>query len=132
MGDGGHDDTLVLYGKFLDKQFLFTGNLEEKEERRTLKHCPDLKVNVLKASQHGNKKSSSPAFLEKTQTRAYSYLSWKEQSNETPPSGNIDTTGRVSIAKFIELTSKRLYVKGWIVGKSKVFDRKDKCCRLVK
>ncbi|HET5650795.1 TPA: ComEC family competence protein [Streptococcus pneumoniae] len=65
MGDGGHDDTLVLYGKFLDKQFLFTGNLEEKGEKDLLKHYPDLKVNVLKASQHGNKKSSSPAFLEK-------------------------------------------------------------------
>ncbi|WP_372985021.1 ComEC/Rec2 family competence protein, partial [Streptococcus pneumoniae] len=57
--------TLVLYGKFLDKQFLFTGNLEEKGEKDLLKHYPDLKVNVLKASQHGNKKSSSPAFLEK-------------------------------------------------------------------
>ncbi|HHD9521232.1 TPA: ComEC/Rec2 family competence protein [Streptococcus pneumoniae] len=65
MGDGGHDDTLVLYGKFLDKQFLFTGNLEEKGEKDLLKHYPDLKVNVLKAAQHGSKKSSSPAFLEK-------------------------------------------------------------------
>ncbi|MFR7046603.1 ComEC/Rec2 family competence protein, partial [Streptococcus pneumoniae] len=37
----------------------------EKGEKDLLKHYPDLKVNVLKASQHGNKKSSSPAFLEK-------------------------------------------------------------------
>ena len=29
----------------------------------------------------------------KTQTRVYSHLSWKEQSNETPSSGNLDTTG---------------------------------------
>ena len=33
MGDGGYDDSLILYGKFLDKHFLFTGNLEEKERR---------------------------------------------------------------------------------------------------
>ena len=65
IGDGGHDDTLVLYGKLLDKHFLFTGNLEEKGEKDLLKHYPDLEVDVLKAGQHGSKKSSSSAFLEK-------------------------------------------------------------------
>ena len=65
IGDGGHDDSLVLYGKLLDKHFLFTGNLEEKGEKDLLKQYPDLEVDVLKAGQHGNKKSSSSAFLEK-------------------------------------------------------------------
>ena len=64
MGDGGHEDSLVLYGKLLDKNFLFTGNLEEKGERDLLRQYPDLEVDVLKASQHGSKKSSSSAFLE--------------------------------------------------------------------
>ena len=64
MGDGGHEDSLVLYGKLLDKHFLFTGNLEEKGEKDLLKQYPDLEVDVLKASQHGSKKSSSSAFLE--------------------------------------------------------------------
>lgn len=65
MGDGGHEDSLVLYGKFLDKHFLFTGNLEEKGEKDLLKHYPDLKVDVLKAGQYGSKHSSSSAFLKK-------------------------------------------------------------------
>ena len=65
MGDGGHEDSLVLYGKLLDKNFLFTGNLEEKGEKDLLKRYPDLEVDVLKASQHGSKKSSSSVFLEK-------------------------------------------------------------------
>lgn len=64
MGDGGHEDSLVLYGKLLDKNFLFTGNLEEKGERDLLRQYPDLEVDVLKASQHGSKKSSSSDFLE--------------------------------------------------------------------
>ena len=64
IGDGGHEDSIVLYGKFLDKHFLFTGNLEEKGEKDLLKHYPDLEVDVLKAGQHGSKKSSSSAFLE--------------------------------------------------------------------
>lgn len=64
IGDGGHEDSLVLYGKLLDKHFLFTGNLEEKGEKDLLKQYPDLEVDVLKASQHGSKNSSSSAFLE--------------------------------------------------------------------
>lgn len=64
IGDGGYEDSLVLYGKLLDKYFLFTGNLEEKGEKALLKQYPDLEVDVLKAGQHGSKKSSSSAFLE--------------------------------------------------------------------
>ncbi len=65
IGDGDRDDSLVLYGKLLDKHFLFTGNLEEKREKDLLKHYPDLEVDVLKASQHGAKTSPNPTFLEK-------------------------------------------------------------------
>ena len=64
IGDGGHEDSLVLYGRLLDKHFLFTGNLEDKGEKDMLKYYPDLEVDVLKASQHGSKNSSSSAFLE--------------------------------------------------------------------
>lgn len=64
IGDGNHEDSLVLYGKLLDKNFLFTGNLQEKGEKDMLKQYPDLEVDVLKAGQHGSKKSSSSAFLE--------------------------------------------------------------------
>ena len=65
IGDGGYDDSLLLYGKLLDKHFLFTGNLKEKGEKDFLKQYPNLEVDVLKAGQHGSKTSSSPAFLEK-------------------------------------------------------------------
>ena len=65
MGEGGHEDSIVLYGKLLDKHFLFTGNLKEKREKELLKQYPNLEVDILKAGQHGSKTSSSPAFLEK-------------------------------------------------------------------
>ena len=65
IGDGDRDGSLVLYGKLLDKHFLFTGNLKEKGEKDLLKHYPDLEVDVLKAGQHGAKTSSNPVFLEK-------------------------------------------------------------------
>ncbi|RSK23332.1 ComEC family competence protein [Streptococcus oralis] len=65
VGYGDRDDSLVLYGKLLDKNFLFTGNLGNKGEKDLLQQYPDLQVDVLKAGQHGSKTSSSPAFLEK-------------------------------------------------------------------
>lgn len=65
IGDGSHSDSLLLYGKLLDKHFLFTGNLKEKGEKDLLKQYPDLEVDVLKVGQHGSKASSNPAFLEK-------------------------------------------------------------------
>ena len=64
IGDGNHDGSLVLYGKLLDKHFLFTGNLKEKGEKELLKQYPTLEVDILKAGQHGSKTSSSQAFLE--------------------------------------------------------------------
>ena len=65
IGDGDRDASLILYGKLLDKHFLFTGNLKEKGEKDLMKHYPDLEVDVLKAGQHGAKTSSNPVFLEK-------------------------------------------------------------------
>ena len=65
IGDGDRDGSLILYGKLLDKHFLFTGNLKEKGEKNLLKQYPTLEVDVLKVGQHGAKTSSNPAFLEK-------------------------------------------------------------------
>lgn len=64
-GEANPDDTLVLYGKLLDKHFLFTGNLKEKGEKDLVQQSPELQVDVLKAGQHGAKTASNPVFLEK-------------------------------------------------------------------
>ncbi|MCY7102036.1 DNA internalization-related competence protein ComEC/Rec2 [Streptococcus oralis] len=65
IGEADADDSLVLYGKLLDKHFLFTGNVKEKGEKELLKQYPDIEVDVLKVGQHGSKASSNPVFLEK-------------------------------------------------------------------
>ena len=64
IGDGGNDDSIVLYGALLGKNFLFTGDLEEVGEQKLIKAYPNLPVDVLKAGHHGSKGSSSMAFLE--------------------------------------------------------------------
>ena len=34
VGDGKNDDSIVLYGQFYQKRFLFTGDLEEAGEKK--------------------------------------------------------------------------------------------------
>ncbi|MBZ2116940.1 DNA internalization-related competence protein ComEC/Rec2 [Streptococcus gordonii] len=64
QGDGGNDDSIVLYGEFFRTKFLFTGDLEAPGEGQMVTAYPDLRVDVLKAGHHGSKGSSSPEFLE--------------------------------------------------------------------
>ncbi|SQF41826.1 competence protein ComEC [Streptococcus lutetiensis] len=64
VGDGGNNDSVVLYGNLLGKNFLFTGDLEEEGEEQMMATYPNLPVDVLKAGHHGSKGSSSPEFLD--------------------------------------------------------------------
>lgn len=60
---GNNNDSIVTYGKFYGKSFLFTGDLEREGEAELLKNYPNLKVDVLKVGHHGSKTSSSPKFI---------------------------------------------------------------------
>lgn len=67
VGDGGNNDSIVLYGKLLGSSFLFTGDLEKEGEEELMASYPNLKAGVLKAGHHGSKGSSSEAFLDQLQ-----------------------------------------------------------------
>ena len=43
IGDGGNNDSLVLYGKLLGTSFLFTGDLEKEGEEEPMTSYPNLK-----------------------------------------------------------------------------------------
>lgn len=62
-GDGGNNDSIVLYGRLLETNFLFTGDLEQGE-LDLIETYPNLPVDVLKAGHHGSKGSSYSAFLD--------------------------------------------------------------------
>ena len=64
IGDGGNNDSIVLYGKLLGSSFLFTGDLEKEGEEGLMASYPTLRASVLKAGHHGSKGSSSEAFLD--------------------------------------------------------------------
>ena len=67
IGDGGNNDSIVLYGKLLGNSFLFTGDLEKEGEEELMVSYPNLKAGILKAGHHGSKGSSSEAFLDQLQ-----------------------------------------------------------------
>lgn len=62
-GDGGNNDSVVLYGRLLETNFLFTGDLEQGE-LDLIESYPNLPVDVLKTGHHGSKGSSYPEFLD--------------------------------------------------------------------
>ncbi|MDG4519445.1 DNA internalization-related competence protein ComEC/Rec2 [Streptococcus suis] len=63
IGDGGNNDSIVLYGRLLKMNFLFTGDLEQGE-LDLITSYPQLPVDVLKAGHHGSKGSSYQEFLD--------------------------------------------------------------------
>ncbi|MDR0199842.1 MAG: DNA internalization-related competence protein ComEC/Rec2 [Streptococcaceae bacterium] len=62
-GKGDNNDSLVTYGNFFGKRWLFTGDLEREGEAELLQHYPSLKVDILKAGHHGSKTASDPDFI---------------------------------------------------------------------
>ena len=113
IGDGNRDDSLVLYGKLLDKHFLFTGNLKEKGEKDLLKQYPDLEVDVLKAGQHGAKTSSNPVFLEQLKPAITLILVGKNNRAKLPHQETL--TRLESIESKIYRTDQQgaIRFKGW-------------------
>lgn len=63
-GKGENNDSLVLYTRWANRTFLFTGDLEEEGERDFLSRYGDFSVDVLKVGHHGSKTSSSPEFID--------------------------------------------------------------------
>ena len=69
-GDGGNNDSVVLYGRLLNLSFLFTGDLEKEGEDKLMVAYPKLKTDILKAGHHGSKGASSAEFLRQIRPQA--------------------------------------------------------------
>ena len=113
IGDGDYEDSLVLYGKLLDKNFLFTGNLEEKGEKGLLKHYPDLKIDVLKAGQHGSKQSSSSAFLEQLKPEVILISVGKSNRTKLPHQETLTRLETINSKVYRTDQQGAIRFKGW-------------------
>ncbi|MGT2911205.1 DNA internalization-related competence protein ComEC/Rec2 [Streptococcus cameli] len=98
-GDGGNNDSLVLYGRLLDKNFLLTGDLEDGE-LELIERYPSLPVDVLKAGHHGSKGSSYPEFLDHIQPQISLISAGKNNRYKHPHQETLDRFKERDIAVY--------------------------------
>ncbi|WP_459499378.1 DNA internalization-related competence protein ComEC/Rec2 [Bacillus sp. C1] len=67
--NGDNDSSIVLWAKIGGYTWLFTGDLEEKGERRIVEQYPELRADILKVGHHGSKTSSISSFLQLIQAQ---------------------------------------------------------------
>lgn len=58
-----NENSIVLYGHFLGRFWLFTGDIGFKLEEQLLNEQPNLQVDILKVSHHGSRYATSEVFL---------------------------------------------------------------------
>lgn len=68
-GDGGNEDSLVIFTEIAGFSWLFTGDLGEAGEKGLLAAYPLLEADVLKIGHHGSSSSSSELFLDRLKPR---------------------------------------------------------------
>lgn len=63
VGEGKNEDSLVLYGRYGGRTFIFSGDLGKAGERRIVKEYPKIKADIVKLGHHGSKTSSDEHYL---------------------------------------------------------------------
>jgi len=113
QGDGGNDDSIVLYGEFFRTKFLFTGDLEALGEGQMVTAYPDLRVDVLKAGHHGSKGSSSPEFLEHIKPKLALISAGKNNRYQHPHQETLDRFEKIQTKIFRTDEQGAIRFKGW-------------------
>ena len=114
-GDGGNDDSIVLYGEFFQTKFLFTGDLERQGEIEQLQRFPQLKADVLKAGHHGSKGSfQSRVFRANSARKLALIVDGQNNRYRHPYQETLCKDLRSLIQPSIGLTSRGPFV--WLVG----------------
>ena len=113
VGDGKNDDSIVLYGQFYQKRFLFTGDLEEAGEKKLLENYPQLQVDVLKVGHHGSKGSSNDVFLDQLHPKLALISVGKKNRYSHPHKELLDRLEKRSISYFRTDESGAIRLIGW-------------------
>ena len=113
QGDGGNNDSIVLYGEFFRTKFLFTGDLEAPGEGQMVTAYPDLRVDVLKAGHHGSKGSSSPEFLEHIKPKLALISAGKNNRYQHPHKETLDRFEKIQTKILRTDEQGAIRFKGW-------------------
>ncbi|HEL2122998.1 TPA: DNA internalization-related competence protein ComEC/Rec2 [Streptococcus suis] len=111
-GDGGNNDSIVLYGRLLKTNFLFTGDLEQGE-LDLLKTYPNLPVDVLKAGHHGSKGSSYPEFLDHIGAKIALVSAGENNRYEHPHQETLDRFDSRNIQVYRTDQQGAIRFRGW-------------------
>lgn len=65
--EDSNNHSLVLYGKFGERNWLFTGDLEEQGEKDMIQNYPNLPIDILKVAHHGSQTSTTEPFINQYQ-----------------------------------------------------------------
>ncbi|MDV5972590.1 ComE operon protein 3 [Streptococcus canis] len=113
LGDGKNNDSLVLYGKLLNRTFLFTGDLEKEGEVEIIKRYPQLRVDYLKAGHHGSNTSSSAVFLDHLQPKLAFISAGKNNRYHHPSKETLTRLEDRQITYYRTDTQGAIRLTGW-------------------
>lgn len=111
-GDGGNNDSIVLYGRLLETNFLFTGDLEQGE-LDLIETYPNLPVDVLKAGHHGSKGSSYPEFLDHIEAKIVLISAGENNRYKHPHQETLDRFDSRNIQVYRTDQQGAIRFRGW-------------------
>ncbi|HEL2495961.1 TPA: DNA internalization-related competence protein ComEC/Rec2 [Streptococcus suis] len=111
-GDGGNNDSIVLYGRLLETNFLFTGDLEQGE-LDLIATYPNLPVDVLKAGHHGSKGSSYPEFLDHIEAKIALISAGENNRYKHPHQETLDRFDSRNIQVYRTDQQGAIRFRGW-------------------
>ncbi|HEM3942183.1 TPA: DNA internalization-related competence protein ComEC/Rec2 [Streptococcus suis] len=111
-GDGGNNDSVVLYGRLLETNFLFTGDLEQGE-LDLIETYPNLPVDVLKAGHHGSKGSSYPEFLDHIEAKIALVSAGENNRYKHPHQETLDRFDSRNIQVYRTDQQGAIRFRGW-------------------
>ncbi|MEI4324503.1 DNA internalization-related competence protein ComEC/Rec2 [Streptococcus suis] len=111
-GDGGNNDSIVLYGRLLETNFLFTGDLEQGE-LDLIETYPNLPVDVLKAGHHGSKGSSYPEFLDHIEAKISLVSAGENNRYKHPHQETLDRFDSRNIQVYRTDQQGAIRFRGW-------------------
>ncbi|MDY7333222.1 DNA internalization-related competence protein ComEC/Rec2 [Streptococcus suis] len=111
-GDGGNNDSIVLYGRLLETNFLFTGDLEQGE-LDLIETYPNLPVDVLKAGHHGSKGSSYPEFLDHIEAKIALVSAGENNRYKHPHQETLDRFDSRNIQVYRTDQQGAIRFRGW-------------------
>ncbi|HEM3217312.1 TPA: DNA internalization-related competence protein ComEC/Rec2 [Streptococcus suis 2524] len=111
-GDGGNNDSIVLCGRLLETNFLFTGDLEQGE-LDLIETYPNLPVDVLKAGHHGSKGSSYPEFLDHIEAKIALVSAGENNRYKHPHQETLDRFDSRNIQVYRTDQQGAIRFRGW-------------------